>query len=395
MNYPKIYLKTKKDQSLRRFHPWVFSGAIKKTEGVVVNGGVVAVYSNRDEFLGLGHYSEGSIAVRVFSFEEMVPDGQFWISKLQKAYETRKSLGLIDNTDTNFYRLVHAEGDGMPGLIIDMYNGTAVIQTHSLGMHHVKADLVEALKAIYGKKLRAVYDKSSETLKKNGGFECDNAYLYGEEQAVMEGIENACRFNVNWITGQKTGFFIDQRDNRELLGKYAKGKKVLNTFCYSGGFSIYALQQGATLVHSLDSSRKALDLTDENVALGNFDASRHASIQADAVEYLKDLPEDYDIIVLDPPAFAKHMSARHKAVQGYKRINANAIRQIKPGGFIFTFSCSQAVDKALFVNTVIAAAIQEKRNVKILHQLHQPADHPINIYHPEGEYLKGLVLQVE
>ena len=394
MAYPIITLKTKKDQSLRRFHPWVFSGAIKNTEGVINNGDIVEVQSNRGDFLGLGHFSEGSIAVRVFSFENKAPDAAFWQGKLKSAFEARKSIGLIGNKETTMFRLVHAEGDGLPGLIIDMYDGVAVMQAHSLGMHQQKDLIVEALKELFGKDLKAIYDKSESTLKKSGAVGTDG-YLWGDEPKVCVPEEYRVRYNVDWVTGQKTGFFIDQRENRDLLGKYSKGKKVLNTFCYTGGFSLTALQGGATLVHSLDSSAHALDLVVENVALNGFDAKKHACIKADAVDYLKDLPEDYDIIVLDPPAFAKHLSARHKAVQGYKRINAHAIRQIKPGGMIFTFSCSQAVDKQLFNHTITAAAISAERKVRILHQLHQPADHPVNIFHPESEYLKGLVLLVE
>jgi 23S rRNA (cytosine1962-C5)-methyltransferase len=332
--------------------------------------------------------------VRIFSFTGYDGSDAFWQNKLQSAYDLRVQIGLIDNHETNIYRLVHAEGDGLPGLIIDIYADTAVIQTHSDGMHEQKPSIVKALQAIYGKRLRNIFDKSAEKLKTNSGQEIVNEYLVGDAKSNIA-FENGCEFKIDWEEGQKTGFFIDQRENRRLLGEYSKGKKVLNTFGYTGGFSIYALKQGAALVHTLDSSQRALDIAHENVVLNKLDTVRHANIKADAVEYLKNLKEDYDIIVLDPPAFAKNLSARHKAVQGYIRINEAAIRQIKKGGIIFTFSCSQAVDKQLFRNSIMAASIQAGRKVRILHQMHQPADHPISMYHPEGEYLKGLVLEVE
>lgn len=394
MEHPIITLKTKKDQSLRRFHPWVFSGAIKKVHGAPVNGCIVEVQSNHGEFLGLGHYAEGSIAVRVFSFENQDPEASFWLDKLRRAYEARKSVGLVDSTETTMFRLVHAEGDGMPGLIIDWYDGVAVMQAHSLGMHQQFPQLLEGLKELFGDELKAVYDKSAKTLKKSGAVS-EDSYLYKNGEPDLTASEYGIKFEIDWLEGQKTGFFIDQRENRRLLGQYAKGKSVLNTFCYTGGFSLFAMQAGAKTVHSLDSSARALDLVDNNIKLNGFDDSNHKNIKADAVDYLKDLDQDYDIVILDPPAFAKHMSARHQAIQGYKRINAHAIRQIKPGGIIFTFSCSQAVDKVVFNHTITAAAISAGRKVRILHQLHQPADHPVNIFHPEGEYLKGLVLLVE
>ncbi len=341
----------------------------------------------------MGHYSEGTIAVRIFSFEQEIPDTDFWTSKLEKAFQLRKSIGMMDNEQTNIYRLVHAEGDDFPGLIIDVYKDTAVIQAHSVGMHKVRHTIAEGLQSLYGDKLKTVYYKSKGTLAKCK-FEAENEFLFGEEKASTIALEYGCKFSINWVTGQKTGFFIDQRENRKLLGDLSKGKKVLNTFCYSGGFSILALENGANEVHSLDSSQKALDLVEENLEANGY-TENHKLIKADAVEYLKNIDVDYDIIVLDPPAFAKHQSARHKAVQGYKRLNANAIRQIKKGGLIFTFSCSQAVDKTLFTNTITAAAITAGRKVRIIHQLHQPSDHPVNIFHPESEYLKGLVLYVE
>jgi 23S rRNA (cytosine1962-C5)-methyltransferase len=393
MNVKSITLKPGKDQSIRRFHPWVFSGAIAQMSDFPTSGEWVEVRSNEGRLLGGGHYAEGSIAVRMchFGSSPIAPD--FWLQKLQRAFELRKKLGFVDNASTTCYRLVHGEGDGLPGLIIDIYGTTAVLQAHTNGMHALRQVFTEALKTIYGERLQRVYDKSEVKLHRDAGQEITDGYLFGSKGDDVC-LEHGHPFQIDWETGQKTGFFIDQRENRKLLGDYSKGKKVLNTFCYTGGFSVYALKAGATLVHSLDSSQKALDLTENIVRLNGFDASTHAVIKADAVEYLKNIREDYDIIVLDPPAFAKHLSARHKAVQGYRKINEAALKQIKPGGLLFTFSCSQAVDKALFTGAIMAAAIDVGREVKILHQLHQPADHPVSIFHPEGEYLKGLVLEV-
>lgn len=393
LNYPKVIIKPGKEQSLKRFHPWVFSGAIKSIGEGVQPGHVVEVLSHKGEYLGHGHYSEGSIAVRVFSFNGYDGGSDFWTRKLQAAYDLRVKIGLANSDETNIYRLVHAEGDGLPGLIIDIYNDTAVLQSHSVGMHEQKPAIVAGLKALYGDRIRNIFDKSADKLKKNTGQEIENEYLEGSLGSNV-GLEHGHKFLIDWEVGQKTGFFIDQRENRKLLGEYSKGKKVLNTFCYTGGFSVYALKAGAELVHSLDSSARALEITEANVKLNELDEIKHDVIKADAVEYMRNLQADYDVIVLDPPAFAKHLSARHKAVQGYIRINEAAIKQIKPGGILFTFSCSQAVDKKLFTGSVTAAAIQAGRNVRILHQLHQPADHPVSIYHPEGEYLKGLVLEI-
>jgi len=390
----KVILGSGKDQSVKRFHPWIFSGAIKKIKGEVEEGDIVEVYSNKDEFLGLGHYQIGTIAVRVFSFEQINPDYEFWKSKILKAYDFRKKLGLVDNEETNVYRLVFAEGDGMPGLIIDFYNGTAVLQTHSIGMHFIKEELVKVLKEIYGEKLKAVYDKSEDTMPKQSPVKATNQYLFGSSHSVVVN-ENGNKFSIDWEGGQKTGFFIDQRENRQLLAQYSKGRSVLNTFCYTGGFSVYAVQAGATEVHSVDSSKKAIDLTDKNIALNFNDTVKHKSFAVDTFDFLKDKENKYDIIVLDPPAFAKHRDVKHNAVMGYKRLNAEAIRQIKPGGFLFTFSCSQVVDKNLFNNTVMSAAILAGRSAKIIHHLSQPADHPVSIFHPEGEYLKGLVVYIE
>ncbi len=391
--YTKVILSSGKDQSVRRFHPWVFSGAIKKIKGEVNEGDVVEVYDNKDEYLGTGHYQIGSIAIRVFNFEKINPDTQFWKSKINKAYLYRKQLGLTDNKHTNVYRLVFAEGDNMPGLIIDYYNGTAVIQTHSIGMHFAKQLIAEALKEIYGSELKAIYDKSAETLPKKAQIDVTNGYLFGESGENVV-IENDCKFHIDWEGGQKTGFFVDQRENRQLLATYSKGKSVLNTFCYTGGFSVYAAKAGATEVHSVDSSKKAIELTNKNMELNGF-SNIHQSFAIDTFDYLKDKEDKYDIIILDPPAFAKHHDVKHNAVMGYKRLNAEALKMIRHGGLLFTFSCSQVVDNKLFYNTIMSAAIQVGRNVKVMHHLTQPPDHPVNIYHPEGEYLKGLVLWVE
>ncbi|MCL3780602.1 class I SAM-dependent rRNA methyltransferase [Prolixibacteraceae bacterium JC049] len=392
--YTRIILKSGKDQSLRRFHPWVFSGAIKKIKGPVNEGDVVAVYSNHDEFLGIGHYQGGSIAVRVFSFEEVEPTYDFWKNKLQKAFELRQMLELTDSEDNNVFRLVHAEGDGLPGLIIDFYNGTAVMQMHSIGMYLIKDQLAKALKEVLGDRVIAIYDKSEKKLFSKAGIEIQDEYLLGKP-ANGEVKEYGLKFKVNWEEGQKTGFFIDQRENRKLLEHYSKDRSVLNMFCYTGGFSFYAMNGGAKLVHSVDASGKAIDLTRENVELNFPGDKRHDAFVADAFEYLKEIKDKYDLIVLDPPAFAKHRHSLPQALQGYKRINARAFEQIKPGGILFTYSCSQVVSKEKFREAVFSGAAIAGRNVRILHQMTQPGDHPINIYHPEGEYLKGLVLYVE
>ena len=382
--------KHKIDSILRR-HPWVFSGAIITDTEDLEDGDTVTVADHKGRFLARGHFQHATIAVRILSFEDRTIDEDFFIERISNAVQLRKNLNLLTE-DNTICRLVHGEGDSLPGLIVDFYEGVAVIQCHSIGMYKSVEMISKALQHAFEGKLKAVYSKSSDTLPHRA--EGQDKYLFGSCDTPHIAKEHGVKLNINWITGQKTGFFIDQRENRNLLGKYAQGKKVLNTFCYSGGFSLLALKNGATLVHSLDSSKKAIQLTEENVALNNFH-NKHGSIVADAMEYMKELPEDYDIIVLDPPAFAKHREKRHKAIQGYKRLNAHAIRQIKPGGLIFTFSCSQVVDKYLFTNTVIAAAIEAGRNVRIIEQLHQPADHPINAFHPEGEYLKGLVIQVD
>jgi len=390
-----IRLKPGKDKSIVRNHPWIFSGAIKSIEGPCQEGSFVEVVANKGRHLGYGHYQDGSIAVRVLLFEHEELQDNLYEARIASAWNLRKSLGLTDDASTNIFRLIHAEGDFLPGLIIDHYNGHLVIQCHSIGMYMDIEKIKSALITVIGDRLKSIYLKSSSTLPKNFNDYDGDGYIHGEAETPQIALEYGNKFAINWVTGQKTGFFIDQRENRQLLAKYAKGKKILNTFCYSGGFSVFALNAGAQLVHSLDASQKAIDLTDENIELGGFSEDQHKSIVADAMEYIKELPEDFDIIILDPPAFAKHRSAKHNAIQGYKRLNAHAIRQIKPGGMIFTFSCSQVVDKVLFNNTIIAAAIAAGRKVRILEQLHQPADHPVSSTHPEGEYLKGLVIQVE
>ena len=391
MSVRSIQLRKGKDQSLLRKHPWVFSGAIYTDVSRFDDGEVVAIEDHKGRFLAQGHFQHATISVRVLTFETEEIDQRFFDKAIGNAVRLRLNLGLL-NEKNNIFRVCHGEGDNLPGLIVDFYNGVAVIQCHSIGMYFSINLIANALKNAFVDKLKAIYSKSSDTLPER--MNVKDEYLYGSCETPHLAIENGVNYKIDWITGQKTGFFIDQRENRSLLGKYAFGKKVLNTFCYSGGFSLQALNQNASLVHSLDSSKKAIELTESNVEINSF-SGNHASIVADAMEYMKDLKEDYDIIVLDPPAFAKHRDKRHQAIQGYKRLNAHAIRQIKPGGLIFTFSCSQVVDKYLFTNTIIAAAIESGRNVRILEQLHQPADHPINSFHPEGEYLKGLVIQVD
>lgn len=393
MNYPKLFLQKGKEVSLLRKHHWVFSGALAKKEEAIQNGDLVAVYSSKNEFLGIGHYALGSIMVRIISFQEQPIDIAFWTEKIRAAHAVREALNLTKQKETTVYRLVHGEGDGLPGLIIDYYNGTAVIQAHHLGMHQHLPEITAALQAVYGKELKGVYDKSAETLPKAEAVK-SNEWVWGKAETDVVN-EYGASYKIDWEKGQKTGFFIDQRENRKLVASYAKGKKILNTFCYSGGFSVLALQEGATEVHSVDISQKAIDLTEENISINNGFKGKHQSIVADVVKYIREIGDDYDLIVLDPPAFAKSLKARHNAVQAYKRLNAEALRKIKPGGILFTFSCSQVVDKRLFTNTITAAALESKRNVRILHQLSQPADHPINSFHPETEYLKGLVLYVD
>ena len=395
----KVILRPRREESILRFHPWVFSGAIARIVGTPAEGDLVTVYSSDDRYLATGHYQIGSIAVRILSFDEdpLAPD--FWEKMVRRAFQVRVACGLHGSETTNCYRLVHGEGDGLPGLIIDYYDGVCVLQAHSVGMFKAKGAICEALQAVYGDSLRAVYDKSSGTAPFKAGLELIDGYLYrapgftADEQVVLE---NGNRFCVNWNEGQKTGFFLDQRENRAHVGRLAKGRTVLNLFCYTGGFSIYALQAGAVHVDSVDSSRKAMDMVDRNVALNGFTPDRHTSYCADAIEFLRDVPEGkYDLMIVDPPAFAKHRGALKNALRAYQRLNAAAISKVAPGGFVFTFSCSQVVDKEAFALAVFSAAAQTGRSVRILDRLNQPADHAVNIYHPEGEYLKGLLLYVE
>lgn len=392
--YSRVVLKSGKEQSLQRFHPWVFSGAIKQIDGRVEEGDVVKVVSNKGEFLAMGHIQVGSIAVRIFSFEKVEPDFNFWKGKLEKAFDVRRKLGLVDSCETNVFRLVHGEGDGLPGLIVDFYNGTAVMQAHSAGMFVIRETIAKALKEVLGERLVAVYDKSEKTVPFKAGLDAKDGYLIGKSE-VFEVQEYSNRFKVDWVEGQKTGFFVDQRENRRLVQEYANDRSVLNMFCYSGGFSFYAMRGGARLVHSVDASAKAIELTNENVKLNFPGDHRHEAFVADAFDFLDKSKDKYDLIILDPPAFAKHIGALSQALKGYKRLNLKAFQQIAPGGILFTFSCSQVVSKEKFREAVFSAAAISGRKVRILNQLVQPADHPVDIYHPEGEYLKGLVLYVE
>jgi 23S rRNA (cytosine1962-C5)-methyltransferase len=395
----KITLKKGRDESLRRFHPWVFSGAIAEVHGNPAEGDVVAVHASDGSFLAYGHYQVGSIAVRVLSFDESAVRADFWETMLARALQVRVSCGLHGNVHTNCYRLVHGEGDNLPGLIIDYHDGVCVMQAHSAGMFRAKKQITEALQKVYGSALKAVYDKSSGTAPFKAGLELIDGYLYrcegfsDDEQVVLE---NGHKFLVNWTEGQKTGFFLDQRENRALVGSLARGRNVLNLFCYTGGFSIYALASGAAHVDSVDSSKKAMMMVDRNVALNGFDPSLHTSLCCDAIDYLRDVPEGkYDLMIVDPPAFAKHRGSLKNALRAYQRLNAAAISKVAPGGFVFTYSCSQVVDKEAFALAVFSAAAQCGRSVRILDRLNQPCDHSVNIYHPEGEYLKGLLLYVE
>lgn len=392
-----IQLKPKKEESLLRFHPWIFSGAIQRIEGKPSEGELVEVLDSNRNFLAIGHYQIGSIAVRVVSFDKVAIDDAFWAKKIKNAYAMRQSLGLVIPEHNNTYRLIHGEGDLLPGLIVDVYRDTAVMQAHSVGMHETREIIARAI-ITHVPEVKNVYYKSETTLPYKADITPEDGYLIGEETSELTAAENGLQFHVDWLRGQKTGFFVDQRENRSLLERYSAGKSVLNMFCYTGGFSVYALRGGAQVVHSVDSSAKAIDLTDKNVELNFPNDTRHKSYAEDAFKYLNNLhtlEQQYDLIVLDPPAFAKHREALRNALKGYKRLNAKAFEQIKPGGIVFTFSCSQIVTKDQFRLAVFSAAAESKRNVRILHQLSQPADHPINIYHPEGEYLKGLVLWVE
>lgn len=392
----QIILRPRKEESLKRFHPWVFSGAIAKTGQGIQEGDIVRVFSASGEFLGVGHYQVGSISVRILSFTDETINEDFYARRISSAYRIRMKIGLL-HAGNNTFRLIHGEGDHLPGLIIDMYGKTAVVQAHSVGMDGDKEKIVDALQRVLGKdNLENIFYKSEGTLPFKAGIEADNDYLLGGQNVDPVALENGLRFNIDWLRGQKTGFFIDQRENRRLLEKYAAGKDVLNMFCYTGGFSVYALRGGARSVHSVDSSAKAVSLTDENIRLNFGEEPRHTSFSEDAFKFLKaSTANAYDLIVLDPPAFAKHRGAISNALQGYKRLNLAALEKIKQEGILFTFSCSQAINKEQFRLAVFSAAAISGRKVSILHQLTQPADHPINIYHPEGEYLKGLVLFVE
>ena len=391
----KLYLRPKKEESVLRFHPWIFSGAISHSDGNPEEGDLVAIYDSQKRFLAIGHCQVGSIAVRILSFKEETIDKNFWKQRFKDAYRLRKQLKLINPPFNDTYRLVHGEGDGMPGLIVDIYAGTAVMQAHSPGMHLARIELAEALKEVMGNDIHNIYYKSESTLPFMADLGAENDYLIGGEHVSNVATEQGIQFHIDWVKGQKTGFFVDQRDNRALLEKYAEGRKVLNMFCYTGGFSCYAMRGNAQLVHSVDSSSKAIQLTNDNVALNFPGDTRHEAFAEDAFKYLEQMGSQYDLIILDPPAFAKHRNVLKNALQGYRKLNAIAFEKIKPGGIIFTFSCSQVVTKENFRLAVFSAAAQSKRKVKILHQLTQPADHPIDIYHPEGEYIKGLVLYVE
>ena len=395
----KVILKKGREESLRRFHPWVFSGAIAQIQGNPSEGDIVAVHASDGAFMAYGHYQVGSIAVRVLSFDADVLSPDFWVEMLSRALQVRISCGLHVNSDTTCYRLVHGEGDNLPGLIIDYYDGVCVMQAHSAGMFRAKNQISAALQEVYGDSLKAVYDKSSGTAPFKAGLDLVDGYLYKREdfnEDELTVLENGQKFIVNWTEGQKTGFFLDQRDNRALVGSLAKGRNVLNLFCYTGGFSIYALANGAEHVDSVDSSKKAMMMVDRNVQANGFDPARHTSLCCDAIEYLRDVPEGkYDLMIVDPPAFAKHRGALKNALRAYQRLNAAAISKVAPGGFVFTYSCSQVVDKESFALAVFSAAAQCGRSVRILDRLNQPCDHSVNIYHPEGEYLKGLLLYVE
>ncbi len=392
----KIFLKSGKDEPVRRFHPWVFSGAIAKIDGQPADGDVVEVCTNRGEILGVGHFHHGSIAVRLLSFAAAdLSKSEFWVNKIESAFAVRRALGLVGDLDTTCFRLVHGEGDGLSGLIVDVYGEIAVLQCHSIGMHRQRDLLAKAIRSVLGKHI-SIFDKSAEALPPKYASEMKNGFLLGEGNENSPLVsENGVRFRVDWAGGQKTGFFLDQRDNRLLLTKFVRGKTVLNTFCYTGGFSMYALAAGASLVHSVDSSQKAMDLTAENVELNAPFDGQHEGFCEDVSHFLKNSDRKYDVVVVDPPAFAKSLDKRHNAVQGYKRLNVSALEKVAPGGILFTFSCSQVVDRSLFYNTIVAAAVEAGRQVRVLHHLGQGGDHPVSIFHPEGAYLKGLVLFVE
>ncbi len=386
-----VQLKPGKEAPVRRFHPWIFSGAILKQSNGLVDGAWVDVISSREEFLGTGHFHLGSIAVKIVSFEPIESKSEFWIKRIQNAFQLRQLLNL---EGTNSYRLLHGEGDGCPGLVIDVYNDVFVFQAHTIGMHLDREEIVEAIKSVFKNQIIAIYDKSKETLPESYAQKCTNDYLFGTAAVPHEILENNIKFSVNWITGQKTGFFLDQRHNRKLLGDYAEGKTILNTFCYSGGFSMYALRSGAAKVISLDTSAKAIDLVQQNINLNGLQDYNHEAIVGETLPYLKNCEEDFDIIILDPPAFAKSINTKHKALQGYQKINQLALKRIKKNGLIFTYSCSQVISRDLFYNMLVAAGIESGREIQVIHQMTQGPDHPINLFHPESNYLKGFVLRV-
>lgn len=393
--YKNLYLKKGKEESLERFHPWIFSGAVHHIEGEPEEGEVVRVLTSEGDFIAVGHWQIGSIAVRVLDFEDKAVGGAYWEDRLRVAYDLRCAIGVAGHEKENdTYRLVHGEGDCLPGLVVDVYGKTAVMQAHSVGMHVARHEIARALVAVTGGTVENVYYKSETTLPFKAELGQENGFIVGGSTENVA-VENGLKFHIDWLKGQKTGFFVDQRDNRSQLEHYAHGRAVLNMFCYTGGFSVYAMRGGATLVHSVDSSAKAIDLTRANVELNFPGDGRHEAYAEDAFKYLDAMGDQYDLIILDPPAFAKHKDALRQALKGYARLNAKAFSKIKPGGILFTFSCSQVVSKDHFRTAVFTAAAQSGRRVRILHQLHQPADHPVNIYHPEGEYLKGLVLYVE
>ena len=392
--YKQVYLRKGKEESLLRFHPWVCSGAIASLDEGIEEGEIVKVITSKGDCIAIGHYQIGSIAVRILTFKDVIIDENYWCSRLKSAIDMRVKLGIADNPQNNTYRLVHGEGDNLPGLVIDVYGRTAVMQAHSVGMHVYRNEIASALVAVMGERIANVYYKSETTLPFKAELGQENGFLYGGSEDNTA-IENGLKFHVDWLKGQQTGFFVDQRENRSLLESYSKDKKVLNMFCYTGGFSLYAMRGGAKLVHSVDSSAKAIELTKRNVELNFPNDTRHEAFCEDAFKYLDKAGGDYDLVILDPPAFAKHRAALRNALKGYTRLNVKAFEKMKSEGILFTFSCSQVVTKDNFRNAVFTAAAMAGRKVRILHQLHQPADHPINIYHPEGEYLKGLVLYVE
>lgn len=394
MNLQTIQLKRHKEESLKRFHPWIFSGAIEHLPENIQNGDIVQVITHDGDFIAKGHYQIGSIAVRVLTFENEEINESFWEKRINAAYLVRQAIGLANHSNNDTYRLVHGEGENLPGLVIDCYGPTAVMQAHSVGMHLNRHEIAKALVKVLGDKIRNIFYKSETTLPLKAQLGQENGFIYGGDVQDIA-IENGLKFHIDWLRGQKTGFFIDQRENRHLLEKYALNRSVLNMFCYTGGFSVYAMKGGASLVHSVDSSAKAIELTQQNVELNFPGDKRHQAFCDDAFKYLDANHDKYDLIILDPPAFAKHRGALRNALKGYTRLNVKGLEHIRKGGILFTFSCSQVVTKEQFRQAVFTAAALTGRNVRILHQLHQPADHPINIYHPEGEYLKGLVLYVE